>query len=37
MRALETVAAAILAVGAVYMVGTIVLAFTYHSLKALGL
>jgi hypothetical protein len=37
MKALETAAAAILAIGAVYMISVIGLAFAYHTLKALGM
>jgi len=37
MKAIEKVAAAILILGGLYMVGVIALAFTYHTLKALGL
>jgi hypothetical protein len=37
MKALETAAAAVLAIGALYVVSVIVLAFGYHTLKALGM
>jgi hypothetical protein len=37
MKAIEKAAAAILVIGALYVVSVIFLAFTYHTLKALGL
>jgi hypothetical protein len=37
MRILEITAAAVLAIGAVYVVSVIYLAFFYHTLKIFGL
>ena len=37
MKTIEKAAAAILVIGALYVIGVIVLAFCYYSLKALGL
>lgn len=37
MKAIEKTAAAILVVGALYMISVIALAFAYHTLKALGM
>ena len=37
MKALEIIAATIAAIGAVYVIGVVALAFAYHTLKAFGL